>query len=108
MSDQICLIHTSVADKDAAERIARQLVEQHLAACVQISGPGISIYRWHGDCEQAEEYYLAVKTSRRLCQIAVDWLKLHHPYELPEIVWQEVETTTAYGQWVENEMPRQA
>lgn len=103
MPDRICLIHTSVDSEEAAGTLARQLVDQHLAACVQIVGPGQSLYRWQGRCEQAGEYYLAIKTSHRQCSAATAWLEGHHPYELPEIVWHEIAATPAYRQWVESE-----
>ncbi len=57
-------IITTTDSKAAAERIARELVEQRLAACVQIGGPITSVYRWQGKMETAEEWTCTIKTVR--------------------------------------------
>ncbi len=100
---KICLIHTSVSTMSEATILADALMDTHLAACVQITGPGLSIYRWQGKIEQADEYYINIKTSAKRSDDVVNWLKQHHPYDLPEIIRMECETTKAYADWVHAE-----
>ena len=97
---KICLIQTSVSSLSEAKIVATCLMRDHIAACVQISGPGVSFYRWKGELEQSEEYYLSIKTTSLHCRHVIEWLEQHHPYELPEIVWSKCSTTDAYGDWV--------
>lgn len=95
----ICL--TTCPDADSAGRIARALVEEHLAACVNIL-PGLrSLYRWQGRIEDSAEVLLLIKTraerypalEARLCEL--------HPYELPELLAVEADKgLPAYLQWV--------
>jgi periplasmic divalent cation tolerance protein len=80
---------TTVPDNALAESMARALVEQKAAACVQILGPIRSHYLWQGKQENSEEYLLLCKTpvSRRAAlQQAIRKL---HPYEVPEILFYE-------------------
>jgi len=76
-----------------AERIATALVDEHLAACVNIL-PGLrSIYRWQDRVETADEVLLLVKTSAEAWPALQDRLRELHPYELPELLAVE----TAFG-----------
>jgi len=77
---------SAVGAQPDAERIARALVEERIAACVNIV-PGItSIYRWKGAVEQEAELLLVIKTTgERVEQLKARLLQLH-PYELPEVV----------------------
>jgi len=97
---KICLIRTSVSSLSEAKIVASGLMRDHIAACVQISGSGVSLYRWKGKLEQSDEYYLSIKTTPIQRRRVIDWLEQHHPYELPEIVWSECSATDAYGDWV--------
>jgi len=101
---KICLIRTSVSSLDEANIVASGLMHGRRVACVQISGPGKSVYGWKGKLEEAEEYYLSIKTTLALCVDVIDWLKQHHPYELPEIVWRACNATDAYADWVQAEV----
>lgn len=83
---EACLVMTAVDSPATAREIAQRLVEDRLAACVQILPPMTSIYSWEGRIEEAPESLLLIKTVRsaypaletRLCQI--------HPYQTPEII----------------------
>jgi periplasmic divalent cation tolerance protein len=80
------LVFTTVPDRDHADRVAFALVEERLAACVSILAPAVSVYRWQGVVETAEELPLMVKTAAsRLAPLQRRLLELH-PYDLPEIV----------------------
>jgi len=97
---KICLIHTSVSSRSEATTLAADLMDTRLAACVQISGPGLSMYHWQGKLEQADEYYINIKTTTERSDAVIDWLKQHHPYELPEIIRTACEASMAYADWV--------
>lgn len=72
--------------KDQAEAIARALVERRLAACVQIVGPIVSIYRWQGAIETAQEWQCQIKSRRDLFDAIEEAIKSMHSYEVPEII----------------------
>jgi len=101
---KIYLIHTSVSCEAEAKKLADDLIGQSLCACVQMIGPGLSTYRWHGKLEQAEEYYISVKTNHARKDQVIDWLQLHHSYDLPEITWTVHECSEEYARWVNAEM----
>ncbi len=85
MTDKIVILSTCATAEDA-ERIARALVEQRLAACVNVL-PGVrSFYRWKGEVESAGEYLLVIKSSRLLFDDLRIALEKAHPYEVPEVV----------------------
>jgi periplasmic divalent cation tolerance protein len=78
------LVLTTIGSKDGAERLAQQLVERRLAACVNIVGPIRSVYRWKDKIEHEEEYLLLIKTTTaQTAQLRAAFKELH-PYELPE------------------------
>ncbi|MCI0491834.1 MAG: divalent-cation tolerance protein CutA [Planctomycetes bacterium] len=79
-------VTTTVGTKDVAERIAIELVERRLAACVQVSGPMRSTYRWQGQVESAEEWLCVAKSSRTCLPAIQRLLKDLHPYVVPELV----------------------
>jgi len=81
----VIVLTTLGADADAAE-FARTLVEQRLAACVNIVGDVTSIYRWKDAVEQDEEQLLVIKTTAELVEALQARLRELHPYELPEFL----------------------
>ena len=73
-------------DLNTAEKIARHLVENKQAACVNVL-PGItSIYRWNNHIETAEEHLLVIKSASQYYEAIENTIRSHHPYEIPEIV----------------------
>lgn len=97
---RISEIRTTIGDRAAAERIARSLVEDRLAACVQIEGGIDSVYRWNDAVERAVEWRLTVKTSLDRTAACVASLVAQHPYELPEVLVAEAAASRAYAEWV--------
>ena len=88
-------------NKEAAEKIARLLVESKLAACVNILPNVLSIYSWNGKVESAEEHLLVIKSSAQRYQDIETAIRNHHPYELPEIIAVPVELgLPEYINWI--------
>ena len=83
---QTLLVMTNLPDMPAAKAMAQQLVEQHLAACVNIM-PGVhSVYRWQGALEEAGELSLLIKTTGSRYAELEAVIKAMHPYQVPEII----------------------
>jgi periplasmic divalent cation tolerance protein len=76
----------SVGKADQAEAIARALVEERLAACVNVVPAVVSIYRWKGAVERDEERLLVIKTRAERFEALRRAIVARHPYEVPEIV----------------------
>jgi len=74
------------ANEDEATKIARTLVEERLAACVNVVGPVRSIYRWRGTVEDAREHMLIIKTRARIYAKLERRVKELHSYEVPEVI----------------------
>jgi periplasmic divalent cation tolerance protein len=100
VTDKVVILVT-VASKEEGHKIARDLVESNLAACVNISGAIESIYRWEGKIAQDQEYQLLIKSTRELfpeIQAAISKL---HSYQTPEIICLPIiEGSREYLQWV--------
>ena len=97
---ELIVILCSAPDEAVAERLARGLVEAHLAACVSAI-PGVkSFYRWKGKIESDSEVQLLIKTRPDHFDEIVRWLEEHHPYEVPELVALPADKVSdAYLQW---------
>jgi periplasmic divalent cation tolerance protein len=73
-------------DLASAQRVAEALVDERLAACVQVL-PGVrSTYRWHGNVERADEVLLLIKTTSERLETLAERVRALHPYELPELL----------------------
>jgi periplasmic divalent cation tolerance protein len=102
MSDSsVLLVLTNVPDRDTADKIARGLIEDRLAACVNILAACTSVYRWQGAVDNAEEIPLLIKTTGARYTALEAAIRRLHPYELPEIIAVPlVRGLPAYLQWV--------
>jgi periplasmic divalent cation tolerance protein len=99
----VAVVTTTVGDEGQAEALARALVENRLAACVQYA-PVRSVYRWKGAIEVENEYRLTAKTGSGRVAETVAALRRMHTYELPEIVVLPVTGgLDDYLQWVRRE-----
>ena len=79
-------IFSTAPKREEAERIAQILVEERLAACVNVMPNLRSFYRWEGRIVQDEEFLLLVKTEDRLFPDVRDRIKALHSYRIPEII----------------------
>lgn len=83
--DPMCVMILSTApDILLAKRIAHILVEEHLAACVQLTPSMLSVYEWQGEIKGDEEIGMVIKTSRAVARQTIDRLVELHPYEVPQ------------------------
>ena len=80
------IVLTTLGLKEAAEKLAQQLVERRLAACVNVVGPIRSIYRWKSKVHNEQEYLLVIKTTAEQAVHLQSAFRELHPYELPECV----------------------
>ncbi len=102
--DSLLLILSNLPDRALASTIARTLVEERLAACVNVLGACRSVYRWQGAIEEADEVTLLVKTTRARHDACTRRLAALHPYDVPEIVTLAPEAVwPAYAAWVNDE-----
>lgn len=101
------LVLTNVPEAGVATQLAALLVDQGLAACVNILAPCTSIYHWQGKTESAQEIPLLIKTTQsRYMEVESAICKLH-PYELPEIIQVPISGgLPAYLQWLTTETNR--
>lgn len=106
MSERIVVLST-VARAEDAERIGQALVARGLAACVNVVPGLVSIYRWKGEVERAEERLLLIKTRRETFAALREALVALHPYEVPEVLALPIEDGHApYLAWLdENSRP---
>ena len=95
-------VTTIVAGRDAARRLGTRAVEARLAACAQVIGPVLSVYRWQGEVQEAEEWRCSLKTVGAAWPALAAFLRSEHSYELPEIVVAPLDGTTEYLSWVES------
>jgi len=100
MSD-LRLILCTFPDTDQARAIGTTLIEEQLAACVNLI-PGVkSIYRWQGAVETSAEVLTIFKTTASAYPAFEERLRALHPYEVPEIIALEPhQVTPAYARWV--------
>jgi periplasmic divalent cation tolerance protein len=85
-SAQPCIVHTTTASAEDAERIAAMLVEERLAACCTVI-PGVqSLYRWKGELQRETEHLLLIKSDLRLFPTLETRIRELHTYEVPEII----------------------
>jgi periplasmic divalent cation tolerance protein len=104
MTDFIQVVTTTERREDA-ETIARALVEERLAACVQIVGPITSIYRWQGKINTVQEWQCWAKSRRELYDRIEAAIRRLHPYQVPEILAIAVAAGSAdHLVWLEEEV----
>ncbi len=98
------LVNTTTSNKENAVKIAKHLIENKLAACVNIVPNVTSIYRWDGNICEEQEFLLNIKTKEELFKKVNEAIISKHEYELPEIIAVKIENgSDAYLKWIETE-----
>ena len=94
-------VYVLFANAEEAERIGRTVVEERLAACINILGPVRSIYRWQGAIETAAEVAAILKTSHDQADALITRIAGLHSYDVPCIVtWPVDKVLASYADWV--------
>jgi periplasmic divalent cation tolerance protein len=100
---EILSVTTTVASLEDARRLAREILAQRLAACVQIDEGVTSLYPWEGELREEPEVRLVIKTQPG-CESALQALfTKHHPYEVPQFLAQHIRASAAYAAWARAE-----
>jgi periplasmic divalent cation tolerance protein len=103
MSD-LRLIHSTFESRENAKTLAEQIVENRLAACVNLGGFVESIYVWEGSPHREEEVPFTAKTTVDRLPDALDFLREHHPYDCPELLVTPVERASDdYENWAKEQ-----
>jgi periplasmic divalent cation tolerance protein len=96
----LLVVLCTAPDEATAERLARGLVDDRLAACVNAISGVKSFYRWQGEVEADDEIQLLIKTRRERFDAVRAWLESNHPYDVPEIIALPAErVSNAYASW---------
>jgi periplasmic divalent cation tolerance protein len=99
--EQARIVLTTTSSREEAQRMARALVEERLAACVNIVDTVTSIYRWQGAVEESSEILLLIKSSVEKLKLLEEAVHRLHSYEVPEFIVLPVECgSSAYLKWV--------
>jgi periplasmic divalent cation tolerance protein len=100
----IVTVYATFPSDTEARSIARTLVEDRLAACVNLLGPCHSLYRWQGEIEESEEVAALFKTRADRAEALIARLAELHSYEVPAaVVWPIADALPTYSDWVETE-----
>jgi periplasmic divalent cation tolerance protein len=103
----IVSVYSVFANIEEAERIGRLVVEERLAACVNILAPVRSIYRWNGEIESADEVAAIFKTHHWRSDALMERIAELHSYEIPCVVtWPIEKIVGRYADWVEDTVIR--
>ncbi len=100
MSKSIIIL-TTVSSKGEGESIASKLVEEKLAACVNILPKMASVYRWENKINKDDEFLLIIKTAEHLEQEVYDYIRDNHSYKVPEIITLDIKNIDKkYATWL--------
>ena len=107
-ADGFRIVLTTADGDELAAKLARELVERGLAACVNILGPLRSVYRWQGEIVCEEERLLLIKTRSEALERLEQAIRELHTYDVPEIVHLSVSGgDPRYLSWLESSLGRQ-
>ena len=104
-SSPVLVVVSSFSKLADAQAMARSLIENRLAACVQIQEGLHSIYRWEGKICEEREILMSAKTTAAQWDHISSFIKSNHPYDLPEVLAFTPDKFDAqYGDWVQAEV----
>ncbi|NPA97685.1 MAG: divalent-cation tolerance protein CutA [Crenarchaeota archaeon] len=96
------VVLVTASSMEEAMRIARRVVEEKLAACVNIVNGVRSVYVWKGNVEEGSEVLLIMKTREDVLQRLIERVKELHSYEVPEVIAIEIANgLSAYLEWID-------
>jgi len=100
MMSSAVIILTTLGESADGVALARTLVDERLAACVNVLPPMASVYRWKGTVEHEREQQLVIKTTRDRVARIEGLFREQHPYELPEFIVLDASASVSYLQWL--------
>ncbi len=100
---QPCMVLTTWPNRQEALKFAHHIVEDQLAACVNLLPESTSVYAWEGTIEQAEEHQMLIKTCNHLVPKIVQKLENNHPYSVPECISLDIaDGAKTYLDWIKD------
>ena len=100
-NQEILLVMTTITDAEKGKELARQIINEQLAACCNIVPAVTSIYRWQNELCEDQECLLVIKTAQLRFNVLSEFIKTHHPYQTPEIIALPItESSQEYLSWV--------
>ena len=96
----LLLLYTTISNKYCAEKIARKLIKEKLAACVSIKEIS-SFYFWEDNIQNEYEYEIAIKSKPENLDNLIKFLKIETGYEIPQIIYKNFKSEKNYFEWVE-------
>ena len=96
----LLLLYTTISNKYYAEKIARKLIKEKLAACVSIKEIN-SFYLWDHKIKNENEYEITIKSKPEKLDILIKFLKIELGYEIPQIIYKSFDSEKNYFEWVE-------
>jgi len=100
MEETLSIVLSTSPDEETAHKLARTLVADKLAACVQVLPKAVSFFSWEGKVNQEEELLIIIKTKKRLLPELERVFLQAHPYDVPELVTLEAQATSDYFNWL--------
>ncbi|MCK4903781.1 MAG: divalent-cation tolerance protein CutA [Candidatus Marinimicrobia bacterium] len=101
MNKKTILILNTVATTNEGKRIASDLIEKKLAACVNILPKMTSVYRWENKVHNEDEFLLIIKTAKHLEQEVYNYIRDNHSYDVPEIITLDIKNIDKkYSEWL--------
>jgi periplasmic divalent cation tolerance protein len=98
------VVFVTVPSEETGKKIARKVIEERLAACVNITAEITSVYWWEDEIQEDNERMLIIKTKSQLFDKLQETVKTHHPYSVPEIIaLPMVKGFAPYLNWINQE-----
>ncbi|CAF1103851.1 unnamed protein product [Rotaria sordida] len=108
LSSQYSACITTVSTSEVARKLARSLVESHLAACVNIIPNVRSIYEWESTIHEDNELILMIKTRKENVPQLIEFVKNNHPYDVPELIELTINSGNPdYLKWIDGIVKKQ-
>jgi periplasmic divalent cation tolerance protein len=105
ISNDVILVLTNLPDQESAEKLAQILIQEKMAACVNMLAPCTSFYEWQGQLEKSQEIPLLINSTHKKYSLLENCILRHHPYELPEIISVPIDKgLPSYLNWVQENL----